>query len=253
MATQHQPFAYIHIMDNCLLWSTSVYMFILKSWLHQACSTRLKCCTGTNRPFNNFKFVYSLDEYYLWILFFVGLFEQMGVILPRFSAFLLYFFLSHSWSSWEDVELLLGFRKENTCSRDKILFHLTGHIIHQMSNDVGAELTNRCCHPWSQNFHLSSIGEKMKKKNLTSIPPRSRETRIDEGVSRSSSPLHRHYVWQHVSGAWHSSPHKARLVVIFTDGCLMCHAAIPRLTHCLAAPDYSHSSEGSRGQRGRAF
>lgn len=180
----------------------------------------------------------------------------MGIILPSFSAFLLYFFQSHSWSSWEDVELLLGSRKENTCSRDKILFHLTGHIkITQTTKCPRIQVLNWPLLP-PMKPKLSFVihrWKKRRKKNLTSIPPRSRETRIDEGVSRSSSPLHTHYVWQHVSGAWHSSPHKARLVVILTDGCLMCHAAIPRLTHCLAAPDYSHSSEGSRGQRGRAF
>lgn len=134
------------------------------------------------------------------------------------------------------------------------------HPIHQMSKGVGVQ-GFRCWTDWVlAAIHEAKtliiccpIGEKKKKKKLTSIPLRSRETRIDEGVSRSSSPLHTHYVWQHVSGAWHSSPHKARLVVIFTDGCLMCHAAIPRLTHYLATPDYSHSSEGSRGQRGRAF
>lgn len=171
MATQHQPFAYIHIMDNCLLWSTSVYMLILKSWLHQACSTRLKCCTGTNRPFNNFRFVPSLDEYYFWILFFVGLFEQMRIILPSFSAFLLYFFQSHSWSSWEDVELLLGFRKENTCSRDKILFHLTGHIkITQTTKCPRIQVLNWPLLP-PMKPKLSFVIHRRKKKKKSNLHP----------------------------------------------------------------------------------
>lgn len=45
---------------------------------------------------------------------------------------------------------------------------------------------------------------------------------------------------------------RGRLVVIFTDGCLMCHAVLP-VESVLAPLDYSLSSEGSRGQCGEAL
>ncbi len=51
--------------------------------------------------------------------------------------------------------------------------------------------------------------------------------KINKWLVFFSSSLHTSNALQHVSIAWHGSLHKGRLVVIFTDGCLMWHAVMP--------------------------